>query len=119
MSGNSIFTVTKGKTERVTLPDRESAIDLMHALNVLDCYESVTRQEIQGNREDLVLYEVGFLGKNIKVVGQADCEKVIHWLFTYGCKKISAEKLVEKEIEDGREGSIVCDHSGKGIQEAD
>lgn len=100
MSGNSIFTVTKGKTERVTLPDRESAIDLMHALNVLDCYESVTRQEIQGNREDLIIYEVCFLGKNIRVVGQSDCEKVINWLFTYGCTKASIEKLSEKERED-------------------
>lgn len=104
MSGNSIYTVTKNNEERVTLPDRESAVDLMHALNVLDCFESLTRQEIQGNREDLVLYEINFLGMCIKVVGQTDCEKVIHWLFTYGCTKISAEKIVkEKEIEDGRE----------------
>jgi len=105
MSGNSIFTVTKGsKKDQVTLPNRESAIDLMHALNVLDCYESVTRQEIQGNRQDLQLYEIGFLGKIIQVVGQTDCEKVINWLFTYGCTQMNVKKICKEEV--GNESEV-------------
>lgn len=92
MSGNSIFTVTKGR-ERVTLPNKESAVDLMYALNLLDCYESITRQEIKGNKEDLQLFEIEFLGKSIQVVGQTDCEKIVNWLFTYGCRKVSVQKL--------------------------
>lgn len=96
MSGNAIYTVKKGK-EQVTLPNKISAVDLMYALNILDCYESITRQEIQGNKEDLQLYEVDFLGKTIQVVGQTDAEKVIHWLFTYGCKKVCVGKI---EAED-------------------
>lgn len=99
MAGSSIFTVTKGR-ERVTLPNKESAIDLMFALNVLDCYESITRQEIKGNREDLQLFEVDFLGKSIQVVGQSDCERIINWLFTYGCKKICVEKINKEEMQN-------------------
>lgn len=103
MTGNSIFTVTKGR-ERVTLPNKESAIDLMYALNLLDCYESITRQEIKGNREDLQLFEVDFLGKTIQVVGQSDCERIINWLFTYGCRKVSVEKLSQENKEDEDNG---------------
>lgn len=98
MSGNAIYTIKKGK-EHVTLPNKTSVIDLMYALNVLDCCEPISRQEIFGNREDLQLFEVDFLGKTIQVVGQADAERVIHWLFQYGCKKICMEKL-EPESED-------------------
>ena len=98
MTGNSIFTVTKGR-ERVTLPNKESAIDLMYALNLLDCYESITRQEIKGNREDLQLFDIDFLGKTIQVVGQGDCERIINWLFTYGCTKVSISKIAQ-ESED-------------------
>lgn len=101
MSGNSIFTVTKGR-ERVTLPNKESAIDLMYALNVLDCYESITRQEIQGNREDLQLFEVDFIGKTIQVVGQTDCEKVVNWLFTYGCTKMNIKKICKEDKQNGK-----------------
>lgn len=97
---NSIYTVEKGKKEQVTLPNRESAIDLMHALNVLDCYESVTRREIQGNKEDLQIFEVGFLGKTIQVVGQTDCEKVINWLFTYGCTQMNVKKICKEEVQN-------------------
>lgn len=98
MTGNSIFTVTKGR-ERVTLPNKQSAVDLMYALNLLDCYESITRQEIKGNREDLQLFEIDFLGKTIQVVGQGDCEKIVNWLFTYGCKKVSVQKLSKEDTD--------------------
>ena len=93
MSGNTIFVVTKGNRERVTLPDKKSAQDLMYALNVLDCYEPLTRQMITGNKQDLELFEVCFLDKAVNVVGQTDAERVLHWMFSHGCSKVSIEKL--------------------------
>ena len=99
---NTIYVVKKGR-QQVTLPNKESAIDLMYALNVLDCYEPITRQEIRGNREDLVLYEVGFLDKTIQAVGQSDAETIVHWMLTYGCKKIVVDKVAkEGDLKDGR-----------------
>lgn len=94
-NGNSIYIVRKGDKERVTLPDMKSAQDLMYALNVLNCYEPIGKQEITGNKQDLVLYEVAFLDKAIKVVGQTDAETVMHWMLMYGCHKVSIEKLEE------------------------
>ena len=93
MSGNTIFVVTKGNRERVTLPDKKSSQDLMYALNVLDCYEPVTRQVISGNRQDLDIYEVSFLDKAVKIVGQTDAETVLHWMFCHGCNKVTIERL--------------------------
>ena len=95
MNGSSIFVIQKGK-ERVTVPDKNSAVDLMYALNVLDCYEHITKQEIQGNREDLSLYHVAFMDKEILVVGQSDAEKVIHWMLVYGCDEVSIKKGDQK-----------------------
>lgn len=94
-SGNTLYFVKKGENERVTLPDQKSATDLMYALNVLNCYEQVGKQELVGNKQDLVLYEVAFLDKAIKVVGQTDAERVLHWMLKYGCHKVSIEKLEE------------------------
>jgi hypothetical protein len=99
-SGNTIYIVKKGDKERVTLPDMKSAQDLMYALNVLNCYESVGKQEITGNKQDLVLYEVIFLDKAIKVVGQTDAETVLHWMLTYGCNKVSIEKIREEGYQE-------------------
>jgi hypothetical protein len=102
MNGNTIFTVIKGNKERVTLPDKKSMQDLMYALNVLDCYEQLGKQEISGNRQDLEIYEVTFLDKAIKVVGQTDAQKVIDWMLTYGCTKVGIEKLgvIKNDRED-------------------
>ena len=100
MSGNTIYIVKKGEKERVTLPDIKSAQDLMYALNVLNCYEQVGKQEIAGNKQDLVLYEVSFLDKAVKVVGQTDAERVLHWMLLYGCHKVSIEKLEEESYQE-------------------
>lgn len=91
----AIYTVKKGR-DQVTLSNKESAIDLMYALNVLDCYEPISRQEIKGNKEDMRLYEVDFLGKTIQVVSQADAEKVVHWMLSYGCNKTAIERLIKE-----------------------
>lgn len=104
MSGNTIYVVKKGEHERVTLPDKKSVQDLMYALNVLDCYEQVGKQEITGNRQDLELFEVAFLDRAIKVVGQTDAERVLHWMFAYGCRKVSIEKLDKEEV--GNESEV-------------
>lgn len=94
MSGNAIYVIKKGQ-ERVTLPDNKSAQDLMYALNVLDCFEPISKQMINGNKMDLELYEVCFLDKAVKVVGLSDAERVLHWMMIYGCRKCSLEKLSE------------------------
>lgn len=96
MSGNAIYVIKKG-SERVTVPDNKSAQDLMFALNVLECYEPVAKQLINGNKQDLELFEVCFLDKAIKVVGLTDAELVAHWMLVYGCKKVSMEKLIYEE----------------------
>lgn len=98
MSGNSIYVIKKG-SERVTVPDNKSAQDLMFALNVLECYEPVAKQLINGNRQDLELYEVCFLDKAVKVVGLTDAELVCHWMMIYGCRKISLEKLAREDTD--------------------
>lgn len=95
MNGSSIFVIQKGK-DRVTVPDKESAVDLMYALSLLDCYEPITKQEIQGNREDLSQYQVTFMDKKISVVGQADAEMVIHWMLVYGCDEVGIKKEDKK-----------------------
>lgn len=100
MSGNTIYVVKKGEKERVTLPDIKSAQDLMYALNVLNCYEPIGKQEITGNKQDLVLYEVTFLDKAVKVVGQTDAETVLHWMLLYGCNKVGIEKLSDEIYEE-------------------
>jgi len=100
MSGNTIYIVKKGDRERVTLPDKKSAQDLMYALNVLDCYEPLTRQAITGNKQDLVLFEVTFLDKVVRVVGQTDAETVMHWMLLYGCHKVSIEKFEEEDFQE-------------------
>lgn len=95
MSGNAIYVIKKGQ-ERVTLPDNKSAQDLMFALNVLDCYEPVSKQLINGNKMDLELYEICFLDRAVKVVGLSDAELVLHWMMIYGCSKVSIEKLAQE-----------------------
>ena len=92
MSGNSIYVVKMGSS-RVTLPDSKSATDLMYALNVLDCFEPVSKQVINGNKQDLELYEVSFLDKAVKIVGLTDAELVSHWMLVYGCRKVGIEKI--------------------------
>ena len=98
MSGNSIYVIKKGN-DRVTVPDNRSAQDLMYALNVLECYEPVAKQLINGNRQDLELYEVCFLDKAVKVVGLTDAEMVSHWMMIYGCRKVSIERLIQETEE--------------------
>lgn len=99
-SGNTLYFVKKGDHERVTLPDQKSATDLMYALNVLNCYEQVGKQELKGNKQELVLYEVTFLDKAIKVVGLSDAERVLHWMLIYGCTKVSITKLNKEEMQN-------------------
>jgi len=98
MSGNAIYVVKKG-SERVTLPDSKSAQDLMYALNVLDCFEPIAKQVINGNKQDLELYEVSFLDKAVKIVGLTDAELVMHWMMIYGCMKVGIEKIASAKEE--------------------
>ena len=96
--GNEIFIISKGR-ERVTLPDKQSATNLVIALTVLGCSESLTTQKITGNRQDLEIFELSFLDKFIKIVSLNDSEKVLHWLMMLGCSKIGLEKVSEASEE--------------------
>ena len=95
MNVNSIHIVSKGQ-ERVTVPDKTSAIALSNALMVLECSEPITHQTIRGNKQELEVYEISFLDKHINVVGQGDVEKILHWVMTLGCQKINISKLGEE-----------------------
>lgn len=87
-----MHTIHKG-VERVMLQDQSSATDLILSLTVLGCTEALKNQFILGNKEQLEVYEVSFLDKHIKVLTQADAEKVCHWMLDLGCQKTSIEKL--------------------------
>ena len=100
MRGNTIYVVKKGDFERVTTPDLKSAQDLMYALNILDCYDPISKQVITGNRQNLEIFEVTFLDRAVKVVGQTDAEMVLHWMLMYGCKKVGIEKIGEVNGEE-------------------
>ena len=90
-----MYIVRKGETARVNLPDKESAIDLIYALTVMGCSDSFHTQHIIGHKENEDVFEVCFLGKAIKVLGQRDAEMVLSWMLTLGCRKVSIEKLEE------------------------
>ena len=99
METNSIHIVTKG-AERVTVPDKASAIAISNALMVLECSEPIAHQTIRGNKQDLEVYEICFLDKHVNVVGQSDVEKILHWVMALGCRKVSVEKISEAPKEE-------------------
>ena len=91
---NSVYVLMKG-TERVSLADHKSLIDLSHALLVLGCTEEICQKEIKGNKQAQDSYEISFLDKHIQVIGMADVERVVHWILSFKCNKISIEKAGE------------------------
>lgn len=100
MNTESIYVITKGG-ERVTVADNQSALALINALMALDCTESISKAIIHGNRQELDVYEVCFLDKHVNALTLQDAEKVAHWALTFGCKKVSVEKIsAEKEKEE-------------------
>ena len=92
MSGNTVYVINKGN-EKVTLPDKISATELVLSLTILGCCDPITNQVISGNRQDHDLYEVCFLDKHVKVINQLDAEMILCWMLNYGCQKVSIEKL--------------------------
>ena len=95
-----IYVLQKGE-ERVSLDDHKSLLDLSCALMVKGCTESVAQKEIKGHKPSDDIYEVSFLDKHIKAVGMSDVEKVVHWMLSFGCNKISISKIgVEDEGTD-------------------
>lgn len=104
MNTESIYVITKGG-ERVTVADNTSALALTNALMALDCTEPVSKAIIHGNRQELDVYEVCFLDKHIKALTLQDAEKVAHWALTFGCNKVSVEKIsADKEKEEKKHG---------------
>ena len=93
---NDLFIVAKGAT-RIQLTDKVSALHLISALAALECTEPITSSKISGCKDYGDVYEVVFLDKVIKVAGQKDAETVLNWMLTFGCAKVSIEKLEEGE----------------------
>lgn len=87
-----MHTIHKG-SEKIMVQNQSDATDLIVSLTVLGCTEAIKNQFILGNKEQLEVYEVSFLDKHIKVLTQADAEKVCHWMLELGCQKTSIEKL--------------------------
>lgn len=91
-----MYIVNKG-AEKVMMPEQSSATDLIQALIIMGCGESIKNQYIGGNKEQLQIYEVCFLDKHIKVYTQDDAIKVVSWMLTLGCNKASIERLVNDD----------------------
>lgn len=98
MESNEIYIVKRGN-ERVTLPDKVSATNLVIALTILGCSDTISTQKITGNKQDLEVYEVSFLDKHVNVVSIHDTEIVTDWMLTFGCSKIVIEKVSEASEE--------------------
>ena len=95
MTGN-LYHVARG-SKRVQLADKLSAIHLVSTLTILGCTDPLTSGSISGCKDFGTIYEVSFLDKVIKVAGQTDAEQIANWMLTFGCKKVSIEKVVENE----------------------
>ena len=91
-----IYVLQKGE-ERVSMADHNSLLALAGALMVLGCTELLSQKEIKGHKQTDSTYEIAFLDKHIEVVGLTDVEKVIHWVLTAGCKKVSVEMVPGEE----------------------
>lgn len=98
----SVYVLQKGE-ETVSLTEHSSLLDLSHALMVLGCTETIRQREIKGHKPADDIYEVAFLDKHIKVVGLADLEKVVHWMLSFGCKKVNIGKLTVEEDHEAEE----------------
>ncbi len=102
MTTTSIYTISKG-AERVTVADNQSALALTNALMTLDCTEPISKAIINGNRQELDVFEVCFLDKHIKVLTLQDAERVAHWALAFGCIKVSVAKVSHKDKKEEKE----------------
>lgn len=101
MTGD-LFIVSKGNT-RIQLADKVSALHLVSTLAALECTEPITSSKISGCKDYGDVYEVCFLDKAIRIAGQREAEQVLNWMLTYGCSKVSIEKLSKEEIQNESE----------------
>ena len=93
-----MYIVRKGDN-RINLPDKKSATDLVFSLTILGCSDPISTQHIIGNKQDIDRYEVCFLDKAVVCLGQLDAETVAEWMLSLGCRKVSIEKLDENSEE--------------------
>lgn len=94
-----LFIVSKGNT-RIQLTDKMSALHLVSTLAALECTEPITSSKISGCKDYGDVFEVCFLDKAIKIAGQREAEQVLNWMLSYGCCKVSIEKLSKEDIQD-------------------
>ena len=85
-----MYFVSKGG-QQVKVPERADAIQLVNALNELDCPDQITKQELIGTQAKSDIYELSFMGMDVSVVGKDDTLTVIDWLLTLKCSDISIE----------------------------
>ena len=89
-----MYIVRKGDN-RINLPDKKSATDLVFSLTILGCSDPISTQHIIGNKQDIDRFEVVFLDKAVVCMGQHDAETVANWMLSLGCRKVGIEKLEE------------------------
>lgn len=95
---NVIYFLRKGNA-RVSLLDKESATDLVYILTTLGCTETFSTQYIRGSKETDELFEVSFMDKTIRVIGQQDSMTIANWMLTSGCKEVTVKVYGVKEDE--------------------
>ena len=91
MTGD-LFIVAKGN-RRIQLTDKKSALHLVSALTTLECTDPITSSKISGCKDYGDIYEVCFLDMAVNIAGQNEAEEVAHWMLSYGCSKVSIEKV--------------------------
>lgn len=97
MTGD-LFNVARGN-RRISLTDKMSAIHLVSTLAILGCSDPITSSKISGCKDYGTVYEVSFLDKVVKVAGQSDAETVANWMLSFGCKRVTIER-VEDSADD-------------------
>ena len=93
-----MYIVNKGNAG-VSVPDVESASNLMYSLTDLGCNEPTYRQHIIGSDIKGDRYIVGFMDRKVVAIGLNDAEMVQHWIMSLGCDSVT---ITRKETEDVR-----------------
>jgi len=91
MTGD-LYIVAKGN-KRIQLIDKKSALHLISALATLECSDPITSSKISGCKDYGDVFEVCFLDMAVSIAGLNEAEEVAHWMLSYGCTKVTIEKV--------------------------
>lgn len=87
-----MFIVQKDN-DTVNVPDRKDATALINSLNELDCPVPVRKMELIGTDAKGNIFELSYLGQDVRVCGKDGVLKVISWLLDLKCTDISVEGM--------------------------